>query len=134
MSRVRSTRTPFMHQVPGVLVVLLLVTIIGCGGGDEAEPSPRVQKTATTPAILPIVTPTPGAATTPQPSPEASAHPDDNPAASQETTYTVQAGNTLQSIASEFDLDIAELMEANDISDPAALQEGQVLKVPKPEE
>jgi LysM repeat protein len=82
-----------------------MLTIIACGGGGEAEPTLAAQGTPTVPARLPIVTPTPGAAGTPQSSPETSP-PAESPPASQGETYTVQEGDSLQSIALEFDVDI----------------------------
>lgn len=46
--------------------------------------------------------------------------------------YTVQAGDTLQSIAETFGISAAALQEANRISDPNLLSIGQALEVPAP--
>jgi murein DD-endopeptidase MepM/ murein hydrolase activator NlpD len=56
------------------------------------------------------------------------------PAAAQETNdgpvYIVQAGDTLSSIADRFNIDLNELMQANEISDPNLLAAGQQLVIP----
>jgi murein DD-endopeptidase MepM/ murein hydrolase activator NlpD len=44
--------------------------------------------------------------------------------------YIVQSGDTLSSISSRFNVDIAELMDANGISDPNLLSAGQELVIP----
>ncbi|HZK49746.1 MAG TPA: LysM peptidoglycan-binding domain-containing protein [Thermoleophilia bacterium] len=50
--------------------------------------------------------------------------------AAQETTYTVQAGDTPYSIGLAFGVSTQELMRANGISDPTNLQVGTVLVIP----
>lgn len=55
------------------------------------------------------------------------------PASAQTTdgpVYIVQSGDTLSLISSRFNVDIADLMEANDISDPNLLSAGQELVIP----
>lgn len=55
------------------------------------------------------------------------------PASAQATDgpiYIVQSGDTLSSISSRFSIDIAELMDANGISDPNLLSAGQELVIP----
>lgn len=55
------------------------------------------------------------------------------PTPRQETVqYIVQAGDTLGSIAMEFDISIKTLLEVNKISDPNLLDIGMVLTVPAP--
>jgi murein DD-endopeptidase MepM/ murein hydrolase activator NlpD len=44
--------------------------------------------------------------------------------------YIVQSGDTLSSISSRFNVDIADLMDANGISDPNLLSAGQELVIP----
>ena len=46
------------------------------------------------------------------------------------TTYVVQVGDTARGIAERFGVTMKQLMEANDISDPDSLFEGQVLVMP----
>ena len=45
-------------------------------------------------------------------------------------TYTVQTGDTLQSIADRFAVTVAAIMQANDLSDPNYIRVGQVLSIP----
>ncbi len=50
------------------------------------------------------------------------------------TTYTVRSGDTLYSIAAEFDLEWTALWDANrdTVAAPELLREGQVLRIPQP--
>ena len=43
--------------------------------------------------------------------------------------YTVRPGDTLSSIAQRFDLDVAELAEANGLFDPDVIFPGQTLRI-----
>ncbi len=54
----------------------------------------------------------------------------ENPPASGETTYTVQAGDTLAVIAADFGVSLDRLIEANDITDPDRIEVGDVLVIP----
>jgi LysM repeat protein/predicted chitinase len=45
------------------------------------------------------------------------------------TTYTIQSGDTLYSIAAQFGMSVSELQSLNDISNPDEIQVGQVLQV-----
>jgi len=45
-------------------------------------------------------------------------------------TYTVQAGDTLYDIAQRFEVSVEQLMEVNEITDPASLSVGQKLVIP----
>jgi len=49
----------------------------------------------------------------------------------QETTYTVQAGDTLWGIAQQFGTTVAALANHNDISDPGLIYAGQEIWIPK---
>ena len=44
--------------------------------------------------------------------------------------YTVEAGDTLSTIAAQFDLSAADLIEANDLTDPDQLSPGDELIIP----
>ncbi|QTN01369.1 LysM peptidoglycan-binding domain-containing protein [Sediminibacillus dalangtanensis] len=48
------------------------------------------------------------------------------------STYTVQSGDNLSSIAVKFGVTVAQLQEWNNISDPNSIQIGQVLQVKAP--
>ena len=86
----------------------------GCGGsGDGGAPDLSQIATATLPNPLPepfivdeVQPPTQGA------------------------SYTVQAGDTLSSIADQLGSTVDEIIEANDIDDPRQLFVGQVLIIP----
>ena len=80
--------------------------------------------------LIPTVTPVPPTATflptiTPTPLPSATPTPELPPG----TTYTVQAGDTLESIAEEFETTISALVELNSIANPSRIFIGQVLRV-----
>lgn len=45
-------------------------------------------------------------------------------------TYKVEAGDTLYSIARQFDVTVNDLVALNELSDPNALRTGQTLKIP----
>jgi LysM repeat protein len=49
----------------------------------------------------------------------------------QGTTYTVQPGDTLDSIARRFNSSIRDIQNANKITDPRSLQAGQTLFIPQ---
>jgi lipoprotein NlpD len=116
-----------------MLAALGLVVASGCsasiphrGGSDGSSASPVASPTETV-AALKIVTPTavvPGASPPPgstaPPTP-----PDQNPA-----TYIVTADDTLYAIALRFNVQLADLIELNGLSDPNDIQVGQELKIP----
>ena len=79
---------------------------------SEVEPT-----AAATPAPTPAPTSTPRATTTPRPTPGP-------------TTHTVQRGDTLSGIASEYGTTWQVLAELNKLDDPRRLRVGQVLKLP----
>ena len=47
-----------------------------------------------------------------------------------EDAYEVQSGDTLSSIATEFDTTVDEIMEANDLDDPDVLHVGDEIVIP----
>ena len=79
--------------------------------------------------MLKIVTPTPGTpiplTTTAAGSPATSAN------NSGTTTYVVQPGDTLDGIAAEHNVSVKTLEQMNGITNPADLQAGQVIKIPR---
>lgn len=68
-----------------------------------------------TPEANPEVSETPSAATAPEP---------------QTTTYVIQAGDSLSQIARRFSVTLEAIMEANGITDPDSIREGQELVIP----
>jgi nucleoid-associated protein YgaU len=126
---------------PVLLFAALIVLLVGLpgacsrsdgAGGAEAE----VELTPTLIPAMEIVTPTPGAPQPAAPQPQVG----DTGSADQDTTdetdkappgaYVVEAGDTLYAIATRFGIEMETLAEANGISDPSALQVGQVLVIP----
>jgi LAS superfamily LD-carboxypeptidase LdcB len=91
-------------------IAAALVVIAACGGFSSSSTSDSV-----------LATPTP-TATRPGPVITASPIPDE--------TYIVQPGDTLSVIAALYNVTVGELMAANGIEDPLALQPGMVLRIP----
>ena len=100
------------RKIIGTLLALGLV-IASCGddGGPTTEDRPTDEEIVATP-VPAAATPTP----TPQP-----------------RIYVVQGGDTLSGIATNFDLDMQEIIDLNGITDPAALQVGDELILPQVE-
>ena len=125
------------------IMLLLLgfaVTASACvpfvgNGPDEETPTPEViptiirptQETAVTPATSPVPTLVP----LPTRAPQAATAPPSCTPRTDWPEYTVQAGDTLYSIALRSDSTQATLQAANCLSDPNKIFEGQSLRVPK---
>jgi LysM repeat protein len=93
------------------------------------SPTANITPTATrTPAPVPGG---PGAAPGPVPGGPASGGPGSAPALPA-TTYTIQLGDTLASIARQFGVSVAALQEANRIANPDLIWVGQKLLIPQP--
>ena len=69
------------------------------------------------------------ATATPEPTPTATPIPRPTPTPTV-TVYVVQPGDTLSGIATRFNVTIDDLVEANRIVDPDALQVGQEITIP----
>lgn len=134
----------------GSLIALALATIVGVilfisppeersspssapvGGGEgpvtQTTATPTPTRLELTPTV--IVTPTPGE----EDGDDETATPEETttttPQAEETDTYTVTSGDTLSSIAAEFDTTIEELIELNPGIDPDNLTLGQELSVP----
>lgn len=94
------------------LAFIVLAFGVACGA-FERDPS----ATQTPDDLLTIVTIT----TEPTPTPRSTA-----------ITYTVQEGDTLTSIAEEFEVSQDAIIEANNLANPDAIQAGQQLIIPPP--
>lgn len=104
-----------MNRTVLLAVVAVALIAAGCGddGGEEAVPSPAP---TTAPAIE---------------APEPTEPPEDEEAAEPEgQTYRVRRGDTLSSIAREFDTTVRALVRLNDIDDPNKIKAGRRLKIP----
>jgi hypothetical protein len=123
-----------------IFVAVLLVLVVGLvwalggfgGGGGSSQPTPRP-----TPLIVAAATPTAPLLPTPPPGtglPSPVAQPINSPSPTLATgarrTYVVKAGDSPNSIAQQFGITAAELMQANNITDPRALRIGQELTIP----
>lgn len=93
------------------VALLALGATAACGGDDSAEP-----------ATLPPLTSTPPSSTTTPPTSTS------GPA----KFYEVQPGDSLSSIADQFDVRIEDLIAVNGILDPDHIQAGQKLEIPPP--
>jgi LysM repeat protein len=95
--------------------VILTILLLGKDTPSLSPPTPT-----TTPTPQATETPT----STPTPSPVAS------PTPSGPFVYTVQEGDTLTAIAQTYGVSVEEIVAANNLADPNALQIGQTLIIP----
>lgn len=107
-----------------------LLLTVGCGQVITLTPTPTALPTPTIALALaaatlpPTLTPapyTPAPTFTPTVTPTPEVH-------------TIQVGESLLTIASRYDISVADLQDANGILDPRTLQIGQQLIIPRPEE
>lgn len=113
-----------------MLVALLGLLTFGCGQVITLTPTPTTLPTPTISITLaanaPAATPTP-APYTPAPTLTPTVTPTP-------IVHTVRAGESLLTIAAQYELSVSELQDANGILDPRTLQIGQQLIIPRPEE
>lgn len=114
----RPASTPFLrYLVLNVIVSALTVTAILWIWGRGPRPLSSVPTpTIDVAAVLASKVPTATATLPPTPTPH---------------TYTVQAGDTLFSIARDLEIEPEALMAANGLTDPDRLSVGQVLTIPE---
>lgn len=109
------------------LVALLLAA---CGQVITLQPTPTPQPTATLSVVVVAATLPP--TSTPAPyTPEPTATPT---VTSTPITHIIQSGESLLGIATQYDISVAALQDANGILDPQFLQIGEQLIIPRPEE
>ncbi len=86
-------------------------------------------------AFVPVFEPGQGVETGPGPEPEAASENLESSAGEGPdwTTYTIKPGDTLWALAvRKFRVDLAELIETNNIENPRAIQPGQEIRIPPP--
>ncbi len=125
----RNSRARLRPCIVNLATLFLLASvIIGCGQVITLEPTPTPAPTATVALEVALATPLPTdtpAPYTPAPTPTFTATPTP-------ILYTIQSGDNLLVIASQYGVSASALQEANGILDPGALQVGQELIVPPP--
>lgn len=126
-----STFVSFVYRHPGVLSMVLLggMFVAGCGQVITLTPTPTPEPTPTV-AIAAVATLPPTATPapyTPAPTPTPTVTPTP-------VIYAIQPGDSLLAIATQYDVSVAALQEANGILDPRSLQVGQQLIIPSKRE
>ncbi|MCC6238426.1 MAG: LysM peptidoglycan-binding domain-containing protein [Dehalococcoidia bacterium] len=118
----RTTRRQFAFL--GASVALL----VACSTQSEVQVAPSSVPTATPYAALPAAT---IVAKAPPPTPPPVFTPPASPTPEIErVTYQLAAGDNPSSVAAKFSVTLAELLKANNITNPSSLQIGQVLVIP----
>ena len=131
-ARRRCNRQGLFLAVGGILVLALFVAFIVLGPFRTNEANSTARETVSLiipPSVIPapsipivvLATPVPSVTTTPVPIDTPSPIP---------LTYTVQAGDTLAKIASQFGVNAATIADANNIKDPTKIRTGTVLVIP----
>jgi len=112
----------FKRPILPALVVALIVLALACGE----------EETGGTAGAQGLTDPSTVATSTPWATPPPVVYVEGGPGSvgPEAGTYTVQAGDTPYDIAQRFGVSVEELMEANDITDPASLSVGQKLIIP----
>ena len=104
--------------------------LVGCGQVVTLSPTPTPAPTATLPVNVVVATLEPTATPapyTPEPTPTATVTPTP-------IIHAIQSGETLLSVASQYNVSVSALQDANGILDPRLLQLGQELIIPRQEE
>lgn len=120
--------------ITGVVVALALGALLlsrgpfapgspGAAGGPSASPGATASAIVATPSAAPT------AAATAAPTARPSAKPKPTPTA-RPTTYRVQPGDNLSSIAARFGTTVKKLSALNNLANPSLIRVGQVLKLP----
>jgi LysM repeat protein len=121
----------YRHRTIGAMLVGLGVGIIaGCGQVITLTPTPTPVPTPT--VSLALVEATEAPSPTPAPyTPAPTPTPTETPIP---VVHTVQAGESLLTIAGQYNISVAALQDVNGILDPRTLQVGQQLIIPRPDE
>lgn len=121
-----------VHRFPLVVFCMLIgvLLITGCGQVITLSPTPVPTPTPTIGLTLAVDTLPPTATPAPY-TPEPTFTPTLTPTP---VFHTVQSGESLLSVATQYDISVAALQDANGILDPRTLQVGQQLIIPQPDE
>lgn len=111
-----------------LVVGLFLVVVWLTGDNPPALPGFLASRTPT-----PSVTPTPVPATATPNVTATPSEPSETPTPQGPTTYIVEVGDTLTSIAENFGVDLLVLMVANNLNDANSIVVGQQLIIPPPD-
>ena len=133
MSHARPRRRIALIALP----VVLALVVTSCFGEDEdpaesttttaqAAPAPPPATPATPPETVPVTVPP----TPPETVPVTTATTQPPVDGDRILLYTVQAGDTLFSIAQRFGVSLDDVIEANNISNPDVIYEGDTLTIP----
>ena len=123
-----------MTAARGVLLIFAALLLAGCGSfgddepaGGEPTPSSTAEEQSATLPLMTIVTRTPvDPNQIPTPVSGESGEVEVPP------TYIVQEGDSLYSIAVRFQLELALIVELNNLADPNDITVGQELQLPAP--
>ncbi|MCE2850380.1 MAG: LysM peptidoglycan-binding domain-containing protein [Roseiflexaceae bacterium] len=114
-----------MQQFLGVFRVIQWVIVCACISACTA-PTDALQPRETVPAVL-YITPAPTLDVNATVTAYAEAI---VPTGTPSGMYTVKSGDTLSALAEEFEVNLEDLMAANQLTDAAVLQVGQALIIP----
>jgi LysM repeat protein len=109
-----------------LLVVGVFLVVLWLTGGSTSSLAALFATDTPTPTntLTPTITPTPTDTSTPEPTL--------TPTPQGPTTYIVEAGDTLGSIAERFGVEVLAIMAANNLTDPNQIQVGVTLIIPAP--
>ncbi len=125
----RDSRAYFRQALFICLLIVGVIALAGCGQVITLPPTPTPAPTAT--IAVEVVAPLPPTATpapyTPAPTPTPTVTPTP-------VVYVIRPGDSLLSIATNFNVSVAALQEVNGILDPRTLQVSQELIIPRLDE
>ncbi|MEZ4521112.1 MAG: LysM peptidoglycan-binding domain-containing protein [Thermomicrobiales bacterium] len=120
--------------ISGLLIALVLAA---CGplGGDDQAADPGATRTPTQPVPASTLPPMEIVTRTPVDPARIPATEEGTPVDVEvPETYVVQEGDSLYSIAIQFQLELADIVALNGLSDPNDISVGQELKLPVPDD
>ncbi len=116
--------------VVGLSLLVVMGLLAGCGQVITLSPTPTPPPTATLSVNVVVATLEPTATPAPY-TPEPTYTPTVTPTP---IVHAIQSGETLLSVASQYNVSVSALQDANGILDPRLLQLGQELIIPRQEE